>query len=159
MEGSFGARLTQFREEYTRLSATDFAEKIKTKQQYISNWEGGRSKPNATNLKLIETAYPELNIDWLFTGNQPMIKGTIKHVEPSIEDTNKHYGQLKNTARQLENKLYIAENRTESDYAKENIELRKEIAELKEIIYKLKEEIILTETSLEFYKKQYRDGK
>jgi transcriptional regulator with XRE-family HTH domain len=48
---------------------------------------------------------------------------------------------------------------TESDYANENIELRKEISELKEILRKLKEELAITETSLEFYKKQYRDGK
>jgi transcriptional regulator with XRE-family HTH domain len=73
----FSERIKRFREEHAGKNKTQFAEFIKTKQQYIGFWESGRNKPDLENLALIRKAYPELNIDWLLFGEGNMLRHEI----------------------------------------------------------------------------------
>lgn len=72
----FGQRLKSFREslgaEYTQ---TVFAKKIgdEFEQTNVHSWEKG-SVPNGLTLFLISTAFPQLNIGWLFGLSDSMIK-------------------------------------------------------------------------------------
>lgn len=64
-------------------SKADFARKVGEKPQTISNWVARDNGMNVLN-KIIEV-FPEINIDWLMTGEGEMLKKTIGSITPSTE--------------------------------------------------------------------------
>lgn len=72
----FGQRLKSFRESLgSEWTQTVFAKKIGNEfdQKNVHSWEKG-SVPNGLTLFLISTAFPQLNIGWLFSMSDSMIK-------------------------------------------------------------------------------------
>ena len=54
----------------------------------ISHWETGRFKPSSDKLLAIQKTFPNLNIDWLLSGNgemiiKPTLSSTIPVADPS----------------------------------------------------------------------------
>lgn len=77
---TFGQRLKFFREDL-RLTQEEFAEKLGygTTQTMISKWERiPKENYLGKNIVLIKRAFPQLNDDWLATGNGEMKIKTIK---------------------------------------------------------------------------------
>lgn len=55
--------------KYLSLSSSSFAAEIGVQRSSISHVLSGRNKPSLEFIQKIVTAYPEINIDWLITGN------------------------------------------------------------------------------------------
>jgi transcriptional regulator with XRE-family HTH domain len=55
--------------ESLQLSASEFAEKIGVQRSSISHILSGRNKPSVDFLDKIIRAFPEVNIEWLISGN------------------------------------------------------------------------------------------
>lgn len=70
---NFGTRLEEFRVFKRFKTQEEFAQTFGMSQKNIASWIAG-STPNATNIKKIVTAHPELNEDWLLFGRGDMIK-------------------------------------------------------------------------------------
>lgn len=102
--GTFGTRLKQYR-ELKRLSQTEFAEAMGTQQQHIGNWERGRSKIGYDNLNLLKKAFPQLNMDWLETGEGAM---TIEVMTKTPINTSTNLRELRVHIDQLEGELLKA---------------------------------------------------
>lgn len=64
-------------------SKADFARKVGEKPQTISNWVARDNGMNVLN-KIIEV-FPEINMDWLMTGEGEMLKKTIGGITPSAD--------------------------------------------------------------------------
>lgn len=74
---SLGKRFSRFR-EYTKLSQVDFAKKVGVAQSNLTQWETNKNRPNAVKLNKIKVAFPELNINWLITGEGEMLNQVKK---------------------------------------------------------------------------------
>ena len=70
MEGHIKDRFIAFL-KYLKIGQTKFEENCGINRGTINNIKDGVSSPN---LSKIINAYPELNLDWLITGNGEMIK-------------------------------------------------------------------------------------
>lgn len=66
-----GERIAQIISEFCE-SKADFARKVREKPQTISNWVARDNGTNVLN-KIIEV-FPEVNMDWLMTGQGEMLK-------------------------------------------------------------------------------------
>jgi transcriptional regulator with XRE-family HTH domain len=84
---NFGDRLKIFRDK-KGLTQDEFAEKCgkdSTGNFYINQsnmhqWEKNLSQPSGKKAKALKRGFPDLNYDWLETGNEPMIKsGTLSN--------------------------------------------------------------------------------
>lgn len=61
--------------EYTQCSQKEFAEKVGVSPSAISSLFSKRgNKPGLEMLQKIAVAYPEIRLDWLLIGQQPMFK-------------------------------------------------------------------------------------
>lgn len=76
-------RLTSFIEGYTKLSIRKFEEKCGLKNGTIGAIK--TQGPTASNLYKISYTFPELNMNWLLTGKEGMLKGG----GPEAKETNK----------------------------------------------------------------------
>ena len=67
---------------YKRISKSEFADAIGVSNSYVMNIRSGIT---AGKIAKIKEVYPELNIDWLITGDGEMLNGAIKQ---SVEGSN-----------------------------------------------------------------------
>ncbi|MDR1005138.1 MAG: hypothetical protein LBL97_09105, partial [Prevotellaceae bacterium] len=81
--------------EWTELPAGKFATSIGATQSSISHITSGRNKPGMSMLNRIRENYPEINFEWLLTGNGSMLAETDE-VIPSREN-DYSYGSLFST--------------------------------------------------------------
>ena len=70
-----------------RMSSSQFADKIGVQRSSISHVLSGRNKPGFDFIHKILTAFPEINGDWLITGNGDMYKQK-SHSEDLFEPKN-----------------------------------------------------------------------
>ena len=66
---------------YSELSSSEFADEIDVQRSNISHITSGRNKPSLDFLIKIKERFPELQWDWLITGQGEMIKS------PEMEPT------------------------------------------------------------------------
>lgn len=59
---------------YSKLSASEFADEIEVQRSNISHITSGRNKPSLDFLVKIKERFPELQWDWLIFGDGDMIK-------------------------------------------------------------------------------------
>lgn len=70
--------------KYLSISSSSFAENIGVQRSSISHVLSGRNKPSLEFIQKVAANYPEINIDWLITGNGDIEKSsTIKTQESS----------------------------------------------------------------------------
>ncbi len=60
---------------YKSLNQKEFAEKIGVPRSSYCDSENGNRCPNVEFMRGIAIAFPDVNIDWLLTGNGEMLKG------------------------------------------------------------------------------------
>lgn len=70
---------------YSELSSSEFADEIDVQRSNISHITSGRNKPSLDFLIKIKERFPELQWEWLITGEGEMIKTTEKNPEPVIQ--------------------------------------------------------------------------
>ena len=68
---AFGLRLKTYRKQM-QLSVAEFARKLETVDNNIYNYEGNRTKPNTDFLESLKTLFPDLNLNWLISGEGKM---------------------------------------------------------------------------------------
>lgn len=74
-----GERLKQLRDE-RGYSQREWANIMQVTQAFVSKVESGESNPNYDMISLLKTRYPEVNLEWLFTGTaSPQAAVIIKH--------------------------------------------------------------------------------
>lgn len=74
-------RIIQFLSE-NNLTSTKFADRIGVQRSSISHILSGRNKPSFDFIEKMLLAYPDLNAQWLITGNGIMLKN-----QPSLFNT------------------------------------------------------------------------
>lgn len=60
--------------EYSKLTASEFADEIDVQRSNISHITSGRNKPSLDFLIKIKSRFPELEWDWIITGDGEMVK-------------------------------------------------------------------------------------
>ena len=93
----FDSRFLQFAEYYRVSKPSELAKRTGLTHQSASVYLKGGSNISMEGINKIKSAFPQLNIDWLFTGNGEMLldelpKMEVKPVEKS--DTADLYKQL-----------------------------------------------------------------
>lgn len=81
----FISRLILLREQ-TNLKQYKFAEKIGKSKSYLSEIESGKKNPGVDFLIAIKNSFPQVNLEWLFTGQGEMFvseRQTVP-VDPSL---------------------------------------------------------------------------
>jgi transcriptional regulator with XRE-family HTH domain len=63
--------------KYFNLSPSDFAEKIGVQRSSISHLISGRNKPSLEFIQKILSRFPEINPEWILSGNGKMLKNGI----------------------------------------------------------------------------------
>jgi transcriptional regulator with XRE-family HTH domain len=116
--------------KYLQLSPSDFAEEIGVQRSSISHLISGRNKPSLEFIQKILSRFPEVNADWILTGNGEMIKGRISTVPGEIPFTEPLVKENKNLPEQEKTVL----PRTTSK--KKNIELEDQQVEKIIFLYK-----------------------
>ena len=77
---AFGLRLKTYRKQM-QLSVAEFARKLETVDNNIYNYEGNRTKPNTDFLESLKKLFPDLNLNWLISG-----EGKMNLSEASVPD-------------------------------------------------------------------------
>lgn len=72
--------------EYSKLTASEFADEIDVQRSNISHITSGRNKPSLDFLIKIKSRFPELQWDWIITGEGEMLK-TIPKETPVSKPT------------------------------------------------------------------------
>ena len=83
---TFGERLKVFRDKHLNLSQSQFGKRIKITQEEISRIETGRAAKLTDRISnRLRSAFPELNQDWLVSGDGEMIVPKINRpkIDPS----------------------------------------------------------------------------
>lgn len=106
---TFANRLISFRENHLGITQKEFCERCKNgvSQQNISQWEKGEGQPNLKKMFIIKTSFPELDTDWLLTGEGDMLNKlntTPKEHRLFSED------YWKEKTRHLEDKIRLQED-------------------------------------------------
>lgn len=105
--------------EYSQLSVRGLAAKCGLKQQTLDKHIKGIAETSATTLMAIATAYPEISMDWLMSGNGNMLKtpstididriatlvDTISTLQKTISEKDKTIAILADQIQQLKNQL------------------------------------------------------
>lgn len=60
--------------EFSKLTASEFADEIEVQRSSISHIVSGRNKPSLEFVTKVKYAFPELQWDWLITGEGSMLK-------------------------------------------------------------------------------------
>ncbi len=63
--------------KYFNLSPSDFAEKIGVQRSSISHLISGRNKPSLEFIQKILSGFPEINPEWILSGQGKMLKNGI----------------------------------------------------------------------------------
>ena len=63
--------------EYSKLSSSEFADEIEAQRSSISHITSGRNKPSLDFLVKVKERFPELEWEWLITGEGEMKKSEI----------------------------------------------------------------------------------
>ena len=69
---SIGLRLKQYIEEKD-LSPIEFSEQVGIQRSSLSHLYSGRNKPSIDLLLKIKNQFPDINLEWLITGDKPNI--------------------------------------------------------------------------------------
>jgi len=75
--------------EFSKLTASEFADEIDVQRSSISHIISGRNKPSLEFITKVKYAFPELEWDWLITGDGSMIKEKDEVTDVKPEDTSK----------------------------------------------------------------------
>ena len=67
------------------ISPSDFAEEIGVQRSSISHLISGRNKPSLEFVQRILTRFPEVNTEWLLSGNGAMLKNGTMPVTGSLQ--------------------------------------------------------------------------
>lgn len=102
---TFGKRLNYFRTKVAHLTQDEFAEKIGAVQQYITQYEKGKTTPNAERILAIQRAFPQLNIDWLMKGAGEMLLNN-KTILYSYEEADKRSTIMNEKTMSLTESMY-----------------------------------------------------
>ena len=70
---------------YSELSSSEFADEIDVQRSNISHITSGRNKPSLDFLIKIKERFPELQWEWLITGEGEMIKTAEENPEPVFQ--------------------------------------------------------------------------
>ncbi len=70
---------------YSELSSSEFADEIDVQRSNISHITSGRNKPSLDFLIKIKERFPELQWEWLITGEGEMIKSPEKEPSPEVQ--------------------------------------------------------------------------
>ena len=73
--------------KYFHLSPSDFAEEIGVQRSSISHLISGRNKPSLEFIQKILSKFPEINPEWILTGNGEMVKGMISPLNGELPFT------------------------------------------------------------------------
>jgi transcriptional regulator with XRE-family HTH domain len=73
--------------KYLHLSPSDFAEEIGVQRSSISHLISGRNKPSLEFIQKILAKFPEINPEWILTGNGEMVNSRISPVNGEIPFT------------------------------------------------------------------------
>ena len=65
--------------DYSKLSASEFADEIEVPRSSISHIAAGRNKPSLDFLVKVKSHFPNLEWDWLITGEGEMLKKEIEN--------------------------------------------------------------------------------
>lgn len=94
-------RIIQFLKE-KNLSSTKFADTIGVQRSSISHILSGRNKPSFDFIEKMLIAYPDLNAQWLITGNGSMkLENHTKNYEPDL------FNQIKSIKNETSQELNI----------------------------------------------------
>lgn len=63
--------------KYFNLSPSDFAEEIGVQRSSISHLISGRNKPSLEFIQKILQRFPEINSEWMLSGNGEMVKAGL----------------------------------------------------------------------------------
>lgn len=63
--------------ETNRISRTEFALRIRTNTTTVGNIVNGKNNPSAEILRNMVMAYPNINANWLLTGDGPMFQSGV----------------------------------------------------------------------------------
>ena len=86
-QNSIGDRLKEWINS-KELSASDFAKQLQIQRSALSHIFSGRNKPSVDVLLKIKNAYPEINLDWLITGE---LSAHIEADKPKLEESNSDF--------------------------------------------------------------------
>src|SRR5208283_3071756 len=73
--------------KYLHLTPSDFAEEIGVQRSSISHLISGRNKPSLEFIQKILAKFPEINPEWILTGNGEMVNSRISPVNGEIPFT------------------------------------------------------------------------
>lgn len=119
--------------DYKSLSVADFEKICRLANGFVSNTTDG-IRPSS--ISKISNAFPELNIQWLKTGDGEMINSN--KINNVIHGNGFNISGNDNKTRDIS----IENDQNNSDLRRENEELKKEINRLKDELIKSKEQII-----------------
>lgn len=124
----FAKRLIAFREKM-QLNPSEFAKKVGLGSSNIRAYEKG-IKPSSDVIEKISNAFDELNLTWLITGKEEMLKEKDTGNGMMVNEPGGYYKATKNQnvdliscyqkVKQLEGELYLS---------KKNIELQEKLIE------------------------------
>ena len=81
--------------EYSHLTPSEFADEIDVQRSSISHITSGRNKPSLEFIIKIKSRFPELQWDWLVTGDGEMLKSQLPETE--IHEENPEEEKIKTT--------------------------------------------------------------
>jgi transcriptional regulator with XRE-family HTH domain len=93
-----GRRLAIFRNQFLRLTQKEFAARMGTTQANISQIENGLCLPSGNYIEQLVKTYPELNLNWVFSGIGKMILSTQDDspiVQPELKKCEAEVRELK----------------------------------------------------------------
>lgn len=73
--------------DYSELSSSEFADKVNVQRSSISHITSGRNKPSLDFLVKVKEHFPELEWDWLITGEGEMLRNTPQKDVENIDST------------------------------------------------------------------------
>jgi transcriptional regulator with XRE-family HTH domain len=110
-------QLKKFRENLN-LTQSEFAEKLETTQANVSSWESGKSDPSNAIIRKLKAIYPDLNIDWLYSGQGKSFKQKNADDERYIDLGSAKVGQ------NINHDQLVVEMQKQIEYLKKNEEYR-----------------------------------
>jgi transcriptional regulator with XRE-family HTH domain len=117
------------------ISQKKFSDILGIGQSTLNNYLTGVSEPNFKNIKLLATAFPNLNINWLLTGEGGMyIDISIESLE-SIEILNRRMEGIEDSPPQYEGVNDI-------EYLKQEIKLLERLCAEKDEVIQAKNQLI-----------------
>ncbi len=72
--------------EYSKLSLSEFADEVEVQRSSISHITSGRNKPSLEFVTKIKSKFPEIQWDWLITGDGEMLKSEENLSESPIPE-------------------------------------------------------------------------